>query len=97
METKSGEPNPVAYTITRTGKPDKSETVRADSVQIEQGGDAPKYVFQKDGKVVLEIFVHALASQPKPEFPRTPESKAAWKKFRQKASAVTQPRHLRRD
>jgi hypothetical protein len=50
------------FEITRIGQ--TKETVHADSMTIE-AGDAPKYVFRKDDKLVREIFIHALEIEPK--------------------------------
>jgi hypothetical protein len=86
---------PIAYTIKCIGKPDV-EIVFATSVQIDPG-DAPKYVFRKAGEIVREIFVHALEIEPKPKFPQTAESRAAWEKFGHKAKAPLQAPHLKRD
>jgi hypothetical protein len=94
MESKPNERTPIAYTITRIGKP--VEDIAANSLEIVKG-DAPKYVFRKDEKIALEIFVHALEIEPKPRFPQASENKDAYHRHAQKLSAANQTPRLRRD
>ena len=77
---------PYGFEITRTGQ--TKETVHADSAAIE-AGDAPKYVFRKGGKVVREIFVHALEIEPKALYRQSPEKAAQRKASVQRAGAAT--------
>ena len=87
------QPQPIAFKITRLGK--ETEEVRTNTFQIE--GNPPKYIFHMDGRVVLEIFVHALENEPKSIYPQTPEQKAEWREFVQRANAANQSNYLKRD
>lgn len=87
-------PRPIAFEITRVGQ--KPEEIRADS--LEKTTDNPaKYVFRKDGKIVRDLFVHALETEPKPIYPRTPEEKAKWNAFVRKNNEAMRTPNLRRD
>jgi hypothetical protein len=82
----------IGYKIVRIGS--EPEHIQADSVATE--GAPPRYVFRKDGITVRELFVHALETEPKAVFAQTPEQKAAWRKFVQKANAAARSSNLER-
>lgn len=86
-------PKPIAFEITRVGQ--KSEEISPDS--LEKTTDNPaKYVFPKAGTIVRDFFVHALETEPKPIYPRTPEQKKKWREFVRKNNEAMRTPNLRR-
>ena len=87
---ESPQPQLIAFKLALIGK--EPEEISANTYH--KDGDPPKYIFEKDGRVVRELFVHALENEPEPVYPRTPEDRAKWDNFARRMSAANEATYL---